>query len=81
MIKINLLICSFHCKCKSCRRQNSIENMIPAIKSIENMIPAIKSIERQRIDELIESQKWAMKKFIRKEPQVSRPDNQTLDLK
>ena len=36
--------------------------------------------KKQRIDELIESQKGAMERFIRKEPQVSHPqNNQTLD--
>ncbi|KAG2597940.1 hypothetical protein PVAP13_5KG311521 [Panicum virgatum] len=32
--------------------------------------------KKQRIDELIESQKGAMERFIRKEPQVSHPGNQ-----
>ena len=35
--------------------------------------------KKQKIDELIQSHKGAMERFIRKEPQVSSPLNQTLD--
>ena len=35
--------------------------------------------KKQRVDELIQSQKGAVERFIRKEPQVSPPLNQTLD--
>ena len=35
--------------------------------------------KKQRVDELIQSHKGAMERFIRKEPQVSSPLNQTLD--